>query len=44
MHTLVKPKYLIPVHGEYRMLWQHGELAESMGMPRKISSCPKLAR
>ncbi len=32
MHTLVKPHYFIPVHGEYRMLWQHAELAESMGM------------
>ena len=32
MLGLVKPKYFIPVHGEYRMLWQHGELAESMGM------------
>ena len=35
MHTLVRPKYFIPVHGEYRMLWQHAELAESLGMDRK---------
>ena len=35
MHALVRPKYFIPVHGEYRMLWQHAELAESMGMDRK---------
>ncbi len=34
-HTLVKPRYFIPVHGEYRMLWQHAELAESLGMPRE---------
>ena len=34
-HTLVKPKYFIPVHGEYRMLWQHAELAESLGMARE---------
>ncbi len=34
-HTLVKPQYFIPVHGEYRMLWQHAELAESLGMERK---------
>ena len=34
-HTLVNPKYFIPVHGEYRMLWQHAELAESLGMPRE---------
>ena len=35
MHTLVKPKYFIPVHGEYRMLWQHAELAEALGMDRQ---------
>jgi len=35
MHTLVRPKYFIPVHGEYRMLWQHAELAETMGMDRQ---------
>ena len=34
-HTLVKPRYFIPVHGEYRMLWQHAELAESLGMARE---------
>ncbi|MBR3016006.1 MAG: ribonuclease J, partial [Clostridia bacterium] len=35
MHALVRPKYFIPVHGEYRMLWQHAELAEAMGMDRQ---------
>ena len=33
MHTLVKPRYFIPVHGEYRMLKMHAELAQSLGMP-----------
>jgi ribonuclease J len=32
MLTLMKPKYFIPVHGEYRMLSQHGALAESVGV------------
>ncbi|SHH40272.1 ribonuclease J [Clostridium collagenovorans DSM 3089] len=32
MHTLVKPKFFIPVHGEYRHLKQHGELAMKLGM------------
>ncbi|MBO5312846.1 MAG: ribonuclease J [Clostridia bacterium] len=32
MHALVKPKYFMPVHGEYRHLIQHKELAEGMGM------------
>ena len=44
MHTLVRPKYLIPVHGEYRMLWQHGELAESMGMPRQNIILPEIGQ
>ena len=35
IHTLVKPKYFIPIHGEYRMLWQHAELAESLGLDRQ---------
>ena len=33
MHTLVKPKYFIPVHGEYRMLHRHAQLAQDLGMP-----------
>jgi ribonuclease J len=33
MHSLVKPKYFMPIHGEFRHLIQHKELAESMGMP-----------
>lgn len=32
MHTLVKPKFFIPVHGEYRHLKQHGELAMKLGL------------
>jgi ribonuclease J len=32
MLTLMKPKYFIPIHGEYRMLHQHRLLAESVGV------------
>ena len=32
MHVLVKPKFFIPVHGEYRHLKQHAELAQKLGM------------
>ncbi|KAF6631894.1 ribonuclease J [Paenibacillus sp. EKM208P] len=33
MMTLMKPEYLIPIHGEFRMLYQHRQLAESVGIP-----------
>ena len=35
MYALVKPKYAIPVHGEYQHLKEHGRLAESMGIPKE---------
>lgn len=44
MHALIKPKYFIPVHGEYRMLWQHAELAESMGTPRENIVLPEIGQ
>jgi len=33
MLNLVKPKFFVPVHGEYRMLYKHARLAEQMGIP-----------
>ncbi|GAA0077965.1 ribonuclease J [Clostridium sp. CTA-5] len=35
MQRLVKPRFFIPVHGEYRHLKQHGELAIELGLPEK---------
>ena len=32
MHRLLKPKFFIPVHGEYRHLKEHAELALELGM------------
>jgi ribonuclease J len=32
--NIIKPKYFIPVHGEYRHLVKHAQLAESLGIPR----------
>ena len=33
--ALTKPKYFIPVHGEYRHLIAHSETAKSMGIPKE---------
>ncbi len=40
MHALCKPKFVMPIHGEYRHLMQHKELAEFMGKdPADIFVC-----
>ncbi len=44
IHTLAKAKYFIPMHGEYRHLKQHGQLAESLGMNRKNIFIPENGR
>ena len=33
MIGLTKPRYFVPVHGEYRHLWMHSQIARSMGVP-----------
>ncbi len=33
MHCLTKPKFFVPIHGEYKHLKKHTELAMEMGMP-----------
>ena len=35
MLNLVKPKFFLPVHGEYRHLVMHGEIARSTGVPEQ---------
>jgi ribonuclease J len=35
MLALTRPRYFVPVHGEYRHLLQHARLAESAGIPRE---------
>ena len=35
MLSLVKPKYFMPVHGEYRQLIAHAETAEKIGIPHE---------
>lgn len=33
MMSLIKPRYLVPIHGEHHMLAAHGKLAQSLGLP-----------
>ncbi len=35
IHSLVKPKFFIPIHGEYRHLRVHKQLAMSLGMEER---------
>jgi ribonuclease J len=35
LHALVRPQYFMPVHGEFRHLTHHKDLAVSMGMPKE---------
>lgn len=35
MHNLVRPKFFVPVHGEYHMLVRHAKLAKELGMPKE---------
>ena len=48
LHSLLKPKFFIPVHGEYRHLKRHAQLATALGMPKQniliteIGNCVEL--
>lgn len=42
LHTLLKPKFFIPVHGEYRHLRAHANLAKEMGMNDRNILIPEL--
>ena len=48
LHNLLKPKFFIPIHGEYRHLKRHADLAEDLGMPAQniliteIGNCVEL--
>lgn len=35
MHNLVRPKFFVPVHGEFRHLIKHANIAKSLGMPKE---------
>lgn len=34
IHTLIRPKYFIPAHGEYRHLVEHARLSQALGQPK----------
>ena len=42
MHNLLKPRYFIPVHGEYRHLKKHMQLAAQLGMPEQKMLIPDI--
>jgi len=42
MHTLIKPKFFIPCHGEYKHLRAHAKLTVEMGMPARNILIPEL--
>ncbi len=44
MLALTKPKFFIPVHGEYRHLYRHAKLAESLGVKKKNIFIPEIGR
>lgn len=42
MMSLVKPKYFVPVHGEYRHLYKHAALARKLGISDKNIFMPEI--
>ncbi len=44
LHVLCKAQYFIPIHGEYAKLWQHAELAESLGTPSQNIVIPEMGQ
>ncbi len=44
IHSLVKPEYFVPVHGEYKHLAAHAELARQLGTPSPNIIIPENGR
>lgn len=44
LHVLCKAQYFLPIHGEYAKLWQHAELAESLGTPSQNIVIPEMGQ
>lgn len=44
MLSLTKPQYFVPVHGEFRHLYRHAALAESVGIKKKNIFIPEIGK
>ena len=44
LHVLCKAQYFIPIHGEYSKLWQHAEMAETLGVPSQNIVIPEIGQ
>ncbi len=44
LHTLLKPEYFMPLHGEYKHLKHHAQLAANLGMPEKKIFIPETGK
>jgi len=44
LHVLCKAQYFVPIHGEYSKLWQHAEMAETLGVPSKNIVIPEIGQ
>ena len=42
IHALTKPEFFIPIHGEYRHLKMHSQLAQQLGMEQRNIVLPSL--
>ncbi len=42
LHSVIKPKFFIPIHGEYRHLKNHKNLALELGMPERNIIIPEI--
>lgn len=42
MHSLLRPKFFIPVHGEYHHLMRHAQLAQDLGMKPYETLIPEI--
>ncbi len=42
LHSLLRPKFFIPIHGEYRHLYRHVRLAQELGMDPAATLIPEI--